>query len=34
LHVGVKDERKALRNSKLLEFLQKFEFENQKGFEA
>jgi len=31
LHVGVKDERKALRNSKLLEFLQDFEFENQKG---
>jgi len=31
LYVGVKDERKALRNSKLLEFLQEFEFENQKG---
>ncbi|RLI80362.1 hypothetical protein DRP05_00865 [Archaeoglobales archaeon] len=31
LYVGVKDERKALRNSKLLEFLQDFEFENQKG---
>lgn len=29
LYVGVKDERKALRNSKLLEFLQDFEFENQ-----
>ena len=31
LYVGVKDERKALRNSKLLEFLQEFGFENQKG---
>ena len=31
LYVGVRDERKALRNSKLLEFLQEFEFENQKG---
>ncbi len=31
LYVGVKDERKALRNSKLLEILQEFEFENQKG---
>jgi len=31
LYVGVKDERKALRNTKLLEFLQEFEFENQKG---
>jgi|Deesub1362A_J573_1020465.scaffolds.fasta_scaffold00525_18 hypothetical protein len=31
LYVGVKEERKALRNSKLLEFLQEFEFENQKG---
>ncbi len=31
LYVGVKDERKALRNSKLLEFFQEFEFENAKG---
>ena len=31
LFVGVRDERKALRNSKLLEFLQEFEFENMKG---
>lgn len=31
LYAGVKDERKALRNQKLLEFLQEFEFENQKG---
>ena len=29
LYVGVKDERKALRNSKLLEFLQDFEFESK-----
>lgn len=31
LYVGVKDERKALRNSKLLEFFQEFGFENAKG---
>lgn len=31
LYVRVKDERKALCNQKLLEFLQEFEFENQKG---
>jgi hypothetical protein len=31
LYVGVRDERKALRNSKLLDFLQELEFENQMG---
>ncbi len=31
LYVGVKDERKALRNSRLLEFFQEFEFENARG---
>lgn len=30
LHVGVRDERKALRNSKLLEFLQEFGFESSR----
>jgi hypothetical protein len=31
LYIGVNDEKKALRNSKLLEFLQKYEFVNKKG---
>ena len=30
LYIGVKDERKALKNKKLLEFLQEFDFENER----